>query len=1457
MKKKLSFSLFLVLCAFLCLACNKEGTTTTGTDEPTTETPTTTEVPTTAPTEVPTTIPSSTINEEVEVLKASDNIEIAVKESRDINLKDYFKYSGTQYSYVVKTEDKGIVETELLNSSLTIYAEYKGEETVTIQLNDKSVTLTITVVGEDVLPEFDDITVSYDLNDSNSKTVTLAPDKENDYSVFSYSLKEETTGVSILDNTLTVSITEVCQKTVVIVCTLVDSKTVEFNLNINVYETVDVINGSFNDGLNGWTLNGEIGNISENEKFWNQEFPMNNVGKYFDAHLGIEANKGTLTSSLFKLSGSGYITFMLGGAGNPDCYIKIVDENDNVLAVYRNTEFRDLTPEHNKLSVEEQRELIGTEVNVCNLVKYKADLSEHIGKMIKVVVVDDATSDFGLVFFDEFVGYNEQVPGEEYTLTNNQLANFDEISGLIQNKIESQGDYTLESYNAYIEAVEAAKTAISNPYIPQSKVDELVVSINSAYAKLEVREIENKNAETQYVITENDSVSFDYNDYFDTKELSGITFEYESTLQLAVENTVLTFNAVGVELNEYTVILKALYNGEVKKTVTLTVEVIVEPTVEVKETELVYNFDLYKDNAEYTLDLAQNLIIVGDLQVTYFVNEVESQSIYNIVLTEGTHELIVQANYTYNGKNTVTYKVTLNVKDTTKYNVVNGTFDADLYGWTFEGQEFAAISENTTFWGEQYPMHNVGKYFDAYGKNDLEPNQGTLTSSSFVVGSTGYITFMLGGAGNENCFIKVVDMNGNILAIYRNTEFRDFTPEQGGLSVEAKRELIGNQVNLANLIKYKADLSAFIGQEVKLVVVDNASSGWGVIYFDELHTYYEEIPGSEYILAENQLANLDVLNELLAAEITEQGDYTLDSFTVYVNAINNAKASINNPYIKQSRVNELVNAINSAYEALAVREITVKNAETNIIVITGNEVTIDYNTYFDTANLSNVTFDYQTTLALNATANILTLNTAGLELGVYNITLNALYKNEVKKTVELTVEVSEDLTPILKETEITIKQDKYFYDKEVFELDLANNIVNSGNLVLTYKVNDLVLSGSVYTHEFDNETHDLNVEVSYEINGVKGYLVFSIDLTVVDTTPYQLYNGGFELGNLDGWRLDGEIATVSSNTRYWIGDGERPEGFEYGKDGNYLFDAYGRDGLEGNHGTLTSSTFTVGGSGYMTYKIGAAKNIDQVYVLVVNASNNETLKVLGNPLWADRTNDVKSGCTLIPYVVDLKDLMGMEVYIKVVDYASSDYGLVFLDSFITYYESKPEGFNENYANAYQVYNGDFETGTIAGWHTVNGEVPGQVLNGNNYFNGNSLNKDGNWSFQAIEIQGTGYNTEGRQGVIRSNTFILKANGKFSFKLSGGNYATQEGIRVVNAKTGEVLGQFTNDQPAALDLGEGQLVQYHYQFDNSEDLTVYIEIFDHRSEGWGLVGVDSLFVNIDSFVEGSKAANNYK
>ena len=57
------------------------------------------------------------------------------------------------------------------------------------------------------------------------------------------------------------------------------------------------------------------------------------------------------------------------------------------------------------------------------------------------------------------------------------------------------------------------------------------------------------------------------------------------------------------------------------------------------------------------------------------------------------------------------------------------------------------------------------------------------------------------------------------------------------------------------------------------------------------------------------------------------------------------------------------------------------------------------------------------------------------------------------------------------------------------------------------------------------------------------------------------------------------------------------------------------------------------------------------------------------------------------------------------------------------------------------------------------------------------------------------------------------------------------------------------------LNEGYLIPYFYNFENSESMLCYVEIYDHSSGDWGLVSVDSIVCNATSVPEGSFAAIN--
>ena len=367
---------------------------------------------------------------------------------------------------------------------------------------------------------------------------------------------------------------------------------------------------------------------------------------------------------------------------------------------------------------------------------------------------------------------------------------------------------------------------------------------------------------------------------------------------------------------------------------------------------------------------------------------------------------------------------------------------------------------------------------------------------------------------------------------------------------------------------------------------------------------------------------------------------------------------------------------------------------------------------------------------------------------------------------------------------------------------------------------------------------------------------FVCDNCGLDTTEFRLQNGGFENG-LDGWNVVGNIGSVSSDKNYWLNDPERAEGYEFGMDGDKMFSAYAPGAEERAVGYLTSSAFKVGGSGFITFKVGAMRDGNYVYIDVVDANTKQILARYYNGLWAERTDDVKSGCTLIAYKADLSAFEGREVFFRISDNADSGYGLFFLDSFVTYYENEPDGFNAatpvNYeisGTIYDLFNGGFEMGDVQGWWN-NGEI-GLVTNANGYWGDNiPYEKVGDYLFTGVESHGADTMREGNRGTLTSSAFLLGGSGWISFKLGGGGNELCY-VQIIDAVTNEVLVRYR--QQAQQDA---KLIQYVADLSAYIGRTLRIQVVDYASSGWGCVSFDNVvtyYASTENLPEGITANN---
>ena len=379
----------------------------------------------------------------------------------------------------------------------------------------------------------------------------------------------------------------------------------------------------------------------------------------------------------------------------------------------------------------------------------------------------------------------------------------------------------------------------------------------------------------------------------------------------------------------------------------------------------------------------------------------------------------------------------------------------------------------------------------------------------------------------------------------------------------------------------------------------------------------------------------------------------------------------------------------------------------------------------------------------------------------------------------------------------------------------------------------------------NGEAKVLSNDESFTLSGIVE--VVSPVFVDQDPTPFTLANGGFENG-LEGWTLVGNIGGISSDKNYWVNDSESAEGFAFGMDGEKMFSAYVEGADEKNVGTLTSSSFIVGGTGYVTFKLGAMKDGRYVYVDVVDAETKQILARYYNGLWADRTEGVKSGCTLVSYKADLSEFKGKSVFFRLSDNADSDYGLFFADSFNTYHTTVP-GAEYNTATPvdytvsgtiYDLFNGGFEMGNLAGW--LNPGEPGAVTGADAFFSGVAYGKEGTYLYSGVEDHGAGNGREGNKGTLTSSAFEIGGAGYITYMLGGGNELCY--VQVIDSTTGEILARFRQQarEDAVLKSYVADLTAYVGR-------TVRIQVVDNATSNWGCVSFDNVKTYYASKPEG--------
>ncbi|MBR4457555.1 MAG: hypothetical protein IKS31_01160 [Clostridia bacterium] len=199
----------------------------------------------------------------------------------------------------------------------------------------------------------------------------------------------------------------------------------------------------------------------------------------------------------------------------------------------------------------------------------------------------------------------------------------------------------------------------------------------------------------------------------------------------------------------------------------------------------------------------------------------------------GTYQVSYGA--AYNGK-TVEAAFTVIAMDNHR-SVPNGGFETgNLAGWTVltdgwsvvEGQPAGVISA-VNYWGEQLPYNQAGDWhLDGWNNGIPEPETWQIRSGNFTLEGSGFISVRMGG---HAAAVHVFKADGTEVGCYQQTRFND-----------ANFPSVGAGGSWADMGTYVMDLSAYLGEELYIVLADEAVEGWAHAFFDEVVTFYEEAP---------------------------------------------------------------------------------------------------------------------------------------------------------------------------------------------------------------------------------------------------------------------------------------------------------------------------------------------------------------------------------------------------------------------------------------------------------------------------------------------------------------------------------------------------------------------------------------------------------------------------------------
>ena len=588
-------------------------------------------------------------------------------------------------------------------------------------------------------------------------------------------------------------------------------KTRQYVEDVAASDEYHIKNPGFEIGsLGGWTIvEGDAFShegVNEESTWWNENITYNKDGKYHYGYFN-PSGTGVLRSSVFKLGGKGFVSFKLGGCADQGLtYIRFMAVNGG--------DPIEITKVSNVQYKNEQFPFIPMKMHLLNMIQYYVDLGDYIGENMYIEIVDrnSSSDDLGAMTFDSFETYYTDTPfwvDKEYY------------------KIDIASSYEKEPDNEFQVKNGTFETGDLSHWTPDYDTATPIGEVSS-----------------KSYWWDNASLSFNKRGtYF----FSGEAFE-KGTSTLTSESFkvggigYMTFRMSGGrdQLSIYLSVLDAETDVELLRFTNFMFNDL--NTDYVGHGSFLMNMVLYKADLTYLMGRNVKIQIVDhatsnwglvcvDSIITYY--EDESAIDYTALLNE----------------NALAFPETPSVNQ-----VKNGTFETgDMTDWTAsdEAAPIMGIANEYVWWYECFLFNKAGSFFLSGWKTG-EANTGSLTSSAFTVGGSGFITYRLGGGKNKSlCHIDFIDATTEeVLLTTYNQKFQEINKSYYYLGYP--KDLSLDDIYAANMVEYKADLSSLLGREIKIRIVDNAVSDWGLLFVDDFITYYPDaslIP-SNYTLAE-------------------------------------------------------------------------------------------------------------------------------------------------------------------------------------------------------------------------------------------------------------------------------------------------------------------------------------------------------------------------------------------------------------------------------------------------------------------------------------------------------------------------------------------------------------------------------------------------------------------------------